>query len=199
MTSPRLLALAGSARHGALSVKLRDAAVAALQAAGAQVTTLDLRALDLPLYDGDLEARDGVPEGARALRDAIVAADGVLVVTPEYNGFPTPLLLNAFDWMSRLAADKRGPAGIAATTGKPLAVLSSSPGPLGGLRSMALVRQYLGGTFQMLVLPQQYALSKAHEAFDDDGLLKDERARHSVEGIAQGLVRLARQASASQG
>src|SRR5205085_7906099 len=104
---------------------------------------------------------------------AVVAADGVLLVTPEYNGFPTPLEINAFDWLSRLPAEGTSPAGLQATANKPIAVMSASPGPLGGLRSLNFLRQYLQMAFQMLVSPQQYALGRAGEAFDEQGALKD--------------------------
>ena len=124
----KVLFIAGSARGGALSVKLRDAARAVADAAGAQTSVLDLRELALPLYDGDIEAAQGVPAGAATLRDAIREHDAVVLVTPEYNGFPTPMVINAFDWLSRLKD------GIAATTNKPVALLASSPGALGGLR-----------------------------------------------------------------
>jgi NAD(P)H-dependent FMN reductase len=190
--STRILAMAGSSRSGALSAKLRDAAAAALRGAGATVEVLDLRALDLPLYDGDLEANRGVPDGARRLRDALVHADGVLFVTPEYNGFPTPLALNAWDWLSRLGSEGDKPPGLAVAAGKPLALLSGSPGPWGGMRALGLMRQFLGGTFQMLVLPQQLAVVRANEAFDDSGALKDARQHKTLEQMAGGLVRLAR-------
>ena len=71
----------------------------------------------------------------------VAAAAALLFVTPEYNAFPTPLVLNAFDWMSRIQGTAEGGAGLAATGGKPAALLSASPGPLGGLRSMNLLRQ----------------------------------------------------------
>lgn len=190
--SIRILAMAGSSRSGALSVKLRDAAAAALRNAGATVDLLDLRVLDLPLYDGDLEANSGVPDAARRLRDALMRADGVLFVTPEYNGFPTPLEMNAWDWLSRLGGEGDRPSGLAVTAGKPLALLSSSPGPWGGMRALGLMRQFLGGNFQMLVLPQQMALLRAHEAFDDSGALKDERQQKTLEQMAGGLVHLVR-------
>lgn len=191
-TSIRVLAMAGSSRRGALSARLRDAAAGVLRAQGAMVEGLDLRELDLPVYDGDLEERHGVPEGVRRLRDALMQADAVLFVTPEYNGFPTPLALNAWDWLSRLGNEGDKPAGLAVTSGKPLALLSSSPGALGGMRALGLMRQFLGGTFQMLVLPQQVALMKASEAFDDAGALKDARQQRSVDQLAGELLRLAR-------
>jgi chromate reductase len=185
---PHILVLAGSSRQGALSLRLRDAAAAALAQAGATTEALDLRALDLPVYDGDLEARSGVPEGAKAFRDALQRADGVLFVTPEYNGFPTPLALNAWDWLSRVGAEEQAASGTAATTDKPLALLSSSPSALGGIRALALMRQFLSGNFQMLVLPQQLALGRAHEAFDADGGLLDSRQAQTVAQIARTLV-----------
>lgn len=180
--------MAGSARAGALSVRLRDAVRREVQAAGGQTATLDLRALGLPVYDGDLESSAGVPDGALALRDALGRTDGVIFVTPEYNGFPTPLALNAFDWLSRVPAQAEAPSGMAAVANKPVALLASSSGALGGMRALALMRQYLGGQFQMLVLPQQVALGKAQEGFDASGALVDERTRHAVADIARRLV-----------
>jgi chromate reductase, NAD(P)H dehydrogenase (quinone) len=191
VSAPRILLVAGSARAGALSVKLRDAARREIEVAGAAAETIDLRALDLPLYDGDFEAAHGAPAGAAALRDALAGADGLLFVTPEYNGFPTPLALNAFDWLSRVPAGGDAVSGLASVANKPVALLSSSPGLLGGLRALTLVRQYLGSTFQMLVLPQQLAVAKAHEAFDESGALKDPKQQQTVADIARRLVALA--------
>lgn len=184
MSAPvKLLLIAGSARQGALSVRLRDAARQAADQAGAFTSVLDLRALALPVYDGDLEAAQGVPAGAAALRDAIAAHDALLVATPEYNGFPTPLVINAFDWLSRL------PDGLAVTANKPVALVASSPGALGGLRSMNFLRQYLQMAFQMLVLPAQQAVGRAHEAFAPEGGLADPRAAAALDGVVKALLR----------
>lgn len=183
----RLLLVAGSARDGAWSVRLRDAARRIADAAGASTRVIDLRALALPLYDADLEAAQGVPEGARHLREAIAAADAVLMVTPEYNGFPTPLVINSFDWLSRL----KDPPGLATTAGKPVALLASSPGPIGGLRAMNFLRQYLQMAFAMLVVPQQFALGRANEAFDEAGALKEGKAEQAVAGVVNALLRVA--------
>ena len=185
MDALRLLFIAGSARKGALSVKLRDAARAAAEVAGAQTSVLDLRALALPVYDGDIEAAQGVPAGAATLRDAIREHDALVFATPEYNGFPTPLVINAFDWLSRL------PDGLKTTADKPVALLSSSPGALGGLRSMNYLRQYLQMTFAMLVVPQQQAVSKANEAFAADGALADPKLAASVDKVVRAVMRQA--------
>jgi NAD(P)H-dependent FMN reductase len=187
----RLLLLAGSARKGAWSGHLRDAARRLADAAGASTEALDLRELALPVYDADLESARGVPDGARQLRAAIAGADALVLVTPEYNGFPTPLVINAFAWLSRLQAEGQAPSGLASTASKPVALLSSSPGPLGGLRAMNFQRQFLQMAFSMLVVPQQYALGRAHEAFDEAGALKDAKAAQAVGGVLQALLRVA--------
>lgn len=191
MEASRLLVIAGSARAGSLNRRLATAAAEMAREAGMHATELDLRALALPVYDGDLEAASGVPAGALALLDAVLDCDAVLIVTPEYNGFPTPLVINAFDWLSRIGAAPPRPAGLAATANKPVALLAASPGPLGALRSMNFLRQYLQMAFAMIVVPQQFALAKAHEAFDDTGGLKDARSAQTVAGVLQALNRLA--------
>ena len=131
-----------------------------------------------------------MPLGAYALQKAFLECDGLLLVTPEYNGFPTPLVINAFDWMSRITPSAEHPAGLAVTAGKPAALLSSSPGPAGGLRSMNFLRQYLQMAFAMIVVPQQFALGRAHEAFDDSGALKDAGATKAVDGVLAALRNL---------
>jgi NAD(P)H-dependent FMN reductase len=183
--------MAGSSRTGALSGKLAAFAAQRHRLMGGTATELDLRALALPVYDGDIESGSGVPAGAFALQKAILECDALLVATPEYNGFPTPLLINAFDWMSRIAPAADHPAGLAATANKAVALLSSSPGAAGGLRSMNYVRQYLQMAFAMIVVPQQFALGKAHEAFDSAGTLKDSRAAAAVDGVLTAVSRLA--------
>lgn len=191
MDAVRLLAISGSERSGSWNHKLLAVASAAAAARGALVTPFDLRALALPVYDGDLEKAQGVPDGARRLRDALLGSDALLLVTPEYNGFPPPLVINSFDWLSRLAAEGGAPTGLGTTANKPVGLMSASPGPLGGLRSLNYTRQYLGATFAMLVSPQQHALGRASEAFDEAGALKDPKAQASVEGVVAGLLRLA--------
>ena len=187
----RLLVIAGSERAGAYSRRLARVAAAAARRDGCDVTEFDLRALELPIYDGDIEHAGGVPAPALQLRDALAGHDALLLVMPEYNAFPTPLVLNAFDWMSRIPSTAPGGAGLAATAGKPAALLSSSPGPLGGLRAMNLLRQYLQGNFAMIVAPQQFALVKAGEAFDEAGALKDAKSQHMVETVLSALGDLA--------
>lgn len=190
MTPSRILIIPGSQRDGSLNRQLASAAAALAASAGAEVREFDLRALNLPVYDGDLEAANGVPATAWALLQAIHDADGILIVTPEYNGFPTPLVINAFDWLSRIPAGEAHPSGLAVTANKPVALLAASPGPLGALRSMNFLRQYLQMAFAMIVLPQQFALGRAHEAFDEQGALREARAAQSVQGVLDALLKL---------
>lgn len=195
MTTLQLLVISGSQREGSFNLSLARAASEQARGLGAQVELLDLRALALPLYDGDLENARGVPEGAYSLHAALVRSHALLLVTPEYNGFPTPLVINAFDWLSRVgAAPNSRPVdqtGLAVTANKPVALLSASPGAAGGLRAMNTLRQYCQMAFQMIVVPQQFALAKANEAFDEHGALKEGRAVQSVQGVLKALMALA--------
>ena len=190
MKPVRLLVISGSERRGSYNRSLARVAAGVARRDGGTVTEFDLRALALPIYDGDIES-EGVPAAATQLRDAVLAHDALLVVTPEYNAFPPPLLLNAFDWLSRLRAAEGTVAGLAATANRPVALLAASPGPLGGLRSMNYLRQYLQAAFAMIVVPQQFALGRAGDAFDDAGALKDPKAQHAVEGVLEALGELA--------
>lgn len=187
---PTLLLLSGSAREGSLNRRLVHVAADLAAQAGWSPQVYDAARLRMPVYDGDLEASAGVPEEALALQSALRASDALLLVTPEYNGFPTPLVINAFDWLSRVQPEGERPAGLASTANRPTALLSASPGPLGGLRSLNLLRQYLQMNFQMLVVPQQFALGKAHEAFDEAGALKDPKAAQTVAGVLAALLKV---------
>jgi chromate reductase len=183
--SPRILIVPGSARTGSWNVKLAHAAAGRLATLGAQTTVIDLRALGLPIYDGDLEAASGVPAGASTLVAEFAAHDGVLIVSPEYNAHPTPLFINAIDWATRLPEHK------AAMNGKPTAMLAASPGALGGLRSLLVLRNFLSINPGMLVLPQQYALSQAHAAFAVDGTLTDPKQQAMLDVVLTALVKAA--------
>ncbi|NPU90664.1 MAG: NAD(P)H-dependent oxidoreductase [Gammaproteobacteria bacterium] len=168
-TTPAILVFAGSARRESLNKKLARTAADSARATGAEVTLLDLRDYPIPLYDGDLEAESGVPENARALRRLMATHHGLIVVSPEYNGFITPLLKNTLDWISRPDGAEDG---LTLYRDKVALVLSASPGALGGLRSLQLIRQLLGN-LGVTVLPDQLAVGRAQQAFSPDGTLTD--------------------------
>ena len=185
MSQPKIIAFAGSLRAGSLNKKLLANAADAARAAGAEVTVVDLRELALPLYDQDIEDASGLPEGAKKLKALLRASDGFLIASPEYNSSITAALKNAIDWASRAEADDEPP--LAAFRGKTAALISASPGALGGLRGLVTVRSILGN-IGVIVLPDQVCIGKAHEAFDEAGKLKDERKAKQVAALAKGLV-----------
>lgn len=190
--TPRILAFAGSLRTDSWNKKLVAQAAQAARDAGADVTLLDLRDLPMPIYDGDIEAKQGLPANARAFKQLLREHHGVLVSTPEYNSQMPAALKNAIDWATRL---EPGDTPLVAFKGKIAGVMSASPGALAGLRGQMLVRallSYLG----MVLVPSQFGLARAHEAFDADGRLKDDKQRATVEGIAQGVVDFSRRLSA---
>jgi len=191
MDDIHILIIPGSVRGESLNATLAAYTSRQAHVLGLKTTLMDLRRLKLPIYDGDLEATAGVPKEAYQLQQAIAGCDAVLLVTPEYNGFPTPLVINAFDWLSRITATESQAAGLSTTANKQVALMSASPGPGGALRSMNFMRQYLQMAFQMLVVPQQFALGRAHEAFDEAGELKDARSAQSVKTVLAAVAALA--------
>jgi NAD(P)H-dependent FMN reductase len=184
MAVPKILAFAGSLRAESYNKKLVRLAADAARAAGAEVTVLDLRDLPLPLFDEDLEKSAGLPENARELKALMLAHQGLLLSCPEYNSSITAVLKNAIDWASRPVP---GEASLACFTGKVAALLSASPGALGGLRGLVHVRAILGN-IGVLVLPEQLAVVKSHEVFDAAGRLKDPKQQETVTRIAGRLV-----------
>jgi NAD(P)H-dependent FMN reductase len=189
---PRILAFAGSARAESLNKRLARAAATAAEQAGAAVTLIDLDDYPLPVYHGDLEAREGVPLQARRLRGLVAAHDGLLIASPENNASVPALLKNTLDWLSR---PDHGENGLAAFNGKTAALLAASPGALGGLRGLAHLRQILMA-LNVLVLSEQFALPRAHEAFDAAGELREPRHRAAVAGVARRLVEVTARLSA---
>jgi NAD(P)H-dependent FMN reductase len=137
------------------------------------------------LFDQDWEADQGAPDNARKLKKLCVEHRGLLIACPEYNSSLTPLLKNAIDWLSRPAP---GEPPLVAFKGKAVALLSASPGALGGLRGLVHVRAILGN-IGAIMLPDQIAVGQAAQAFNDDGSLKDAKLHGSVTEVGAGLAR----------
>lgn len=167
----RILAFAGSARRDSFNKKLVTTAAAKARELGADVTLIDLADYPIPLYDGDLEAADGLPENVTKLRDLMLEHDGLLISCPEFNGSITPLLKNTIDWTSRPGGDV---GTSAAYKGKVAGLLSASPGGLGGMRGLVHVRAILGG-MGVFVVPGDVSVGSAYSAFAEDGSLTDEK------------------------
>ncbi len=180
----KILAFAGSTRTRSYNKMLIGNAAKITEKQGADVSLIDLRDYPMPLYDGDLEQRDGIPENALRLRRAMCDHHGLLLSCPEYNSAITAVLKNAVDWVSRPIA---GEPPLLAFTGKTAALLATSPGALGGLRALASVRTILSN-LGMIVLPKQYALPSANQNFDENGTLSDESARQRLTDVIEQLV-----------
>ncbi|MEM9417871.1 MAG: NAD(P)H-dependent oxidoreductase [Planctomycetota bacterium] len=183
MSTPHILAFAGSLRAGSFNKQLVRCAASAAESAGAKVTVINLDDYALPVFDEDLE-KQGTPEDATKLKALMREADGFLIASPEYNSSISAALKNAIDWASRPA---EGEPMLVAFAGKAAVLMAASPGALGGLRGLVHLKAILGN-IQVTVLPQQFALAKAYEAFDDDGKLKDEKAAARVADLGSNLT-----------
>lgn len=188
MTTPKILAFAGSARTDSFNKKLVRIAAEGAKAAGAEVTYLDLRDLPIPLFDEDLEAAEGLPQNVLTLKSMMRANHGFLIACPEYNSSITPLLKNAIDWASRPEPNEP-PLGLTCFRDKVAVIMSTSPGGLGGLRGLMHVRSILS-SIGVLVLPDQQAIPNAYQAFDENGNLKDEKQRTNVYNLGSKLATL---------
>src|SRR5579883_873289 len=159
----KILCFAGSLRRDSLNKKLVKIGMKAAESAGAEVTYLDLKDLPLPVYDGDIEAESGLPENAKKLKEIMLAHHGLLIAAPEYNSSISGALKNAIDWASR-PGEGEPPLSLACFAGKVAALLAASPGGYGGLRGLTHVRSILGN-IKVIVIPEQYVLAQAHQAF----------------------------------
>lgn len=188
MTStPKLLAFAGSARRDSFNKLLVQIAAKGAEAAGAEVTFLDLADYPMPLFDQDLEAEQGMPENAAKVKKLFQEHDGFIIASPEYNSSLSPLLKNTIDWCSRATEENEPP--LSAYQGKTAALLACSPGALGGLRGLVHVRAILGN-IGVHVLPKQIAVGNAFSAFDSEGQLTDSKQQASVLELGKELAEI---------
>jgi chromate reductase, NAD(P)H dehydrogenase (quinone) len=180
----KVLVFAGSTRKGSFNKKLASIAAEDARAAGAEVTHIDLRDIPMPLYDGDLEASEGIPPNGKKLKELMLSHDAFLIASPEYNSSITGVLKNAIDWASRPSPGEKP---LQCFAGKVVGLCSASPGALGGLRGLVAVRSILTN-IGSVVIPTQVSVPRAMEAFDENGDLKDEKHRAPVRKLASELV-----------
>ena len=189
MAPPKILVFSGSLRTDSWNHKLAVAASKGAEAAGAQVTVIRLRDFELPIYDQEIEDADGLPENCLKLKELFKAHHGMIIGCPEYNSSITGALKNAVDWVSR---PRDGEQPLECFDRKVIGLVAASPGGLGGIRGLPIERQ-LFGHIKAIVLPDQFSLAKAHEAFDDDGNLKDDKQRETAEGVGKAVAEVAAQ------
>jgi chromate reductase len=165
----KILVFAGSIRTGALSGKLAAHAARELALLNADASLISLADYELPLYNGDLEKEQGVPENAKKLKGMMLAHEGVYIASPEYNASIPPLLKNAIDWVSRAKEPAGNPYKQCV-----FALGATSNGRFGGYRGLYHLRQSLELGLGALVIPEQLAIAQAESAFDERGALKEE-------------------------
>ena len=182
----RILAFAGSLRKASFNKTLVKIAAEGARQAGAEVTYVDLHDYPMPLFAQDEEAEHGKTDAAKRLKQLMIEHDGFLIASPEYNSSITGVLKNAIDWASR-PDEGEEPFALPAFRGKVAGLMSASPGGLGGLRGLVHVRSILGN-IGCIVLPDQVAVARAHQAFNDDGSLKDESQQKSVLALGTTLA-----------
>ena len=184
MAQIKVLAFAGSLRQDSLNKKLVKQAAKGAEVAGAQVTYIDLRDFNIPVYDGDLEEKVVQPEGGFRLKKLFDEHDGFLLSTPEYNSSIPGALKNVIDWLSRQVPGERV---YQQFEGKVCVLMSASPGAFGAVRSATTTRAILSH-IQTIVIPQSVNLPHADQAFNDDGALKDPKMQARVEKLGRQLV-----------
>lgn len=188
-THPNVLAFAGSLRTGSFNKKLVKIAANAADAAGGNVTYIDLKDYPMPLYDQDWFDEHGFPDTVLQLKSLMKASHGYLIASPEYNGSVSGVLKNVIDWVSRPEPGEV-PLSLSCFKGKIAAIMATSPGGLGGLRGLNHLRQILEGV-GTLVIPNQKAIPNASQAFDNAGHLVDESQQAAIESIGGKLTDIA--------
>jgi len=182
----KILVFAGSTRSGALSGKLAAHVARELSLMDAESTLISLADYEMPIYNGDLEKDEGVPEKAKKLRKMMLAHEGIYIASPEYNASMPPLLKNTIDWVSRAKEPAENPFKKCT-----FALGATSDGRFGGYRCLYHLRQSLELGLGALVIPEQVAIAGAGSAFDDHGALKEESNQKILKAQLQKLIAMA--------
>jgi len=185
MSALKILVIPGSLRTGSLNAKLAAAAAYEFVQADVEVTRISLGDFPLPIYDGDLQNKSGVPKNAINLKRMIGAHHGVLIVTPEYNSSVPALVKNTIDWVTRVQDphETRGQV----FRERAFAIAAASESRLGGTRALAALRLILSAC-HATVIPNQLALSFAGEAYDDMDRLKQPADVEALRALVRQLI-----------
>ncbi len=185
-TAAKILFFAGSAREGSHNKRLAELGATIAQANGITATFADLADYPMPLYNGDDEAKSGPPDNTTRFATLLEQHNAVMIACPEYNASITPLLKNTLDWVSRVRNEDGTPRPIYKT--RVFALCAASPGGMGGLRGLVIVRHTLEQGLGALVLPDQFALPRAMNAYDEDGHLSDKDAQGRFKDVIERLA-----------
>ncbi|MAQ00685.1 MAG: FMN reductase [Alteromonadaceae bacterium] len=183
----KVLAFSGSTRSGSLNQALVENAADAAREAGAEVTVINLADYAMPIFNQDEEDEYGIPERAQAFKQLLIEHDAFLIASPEYNSSYPAVLKNAIDWASRKAGDE---AMLAAYKNKVVGLMAASPGALGGMRVLVVLRMLMQN-LMCVVTPAQVSVAKAADKLDDAGKLTDETAKKQLTNLASQVVSMA--------
>ncbi len=178
--SVKILAFAGSVRKESFNRKVLAVAVQGARAAGAEVTLADLRDFPLPIYDADWHAEHGVPPQMLPLRKLMMASQGLLIASPEYNTSITPLLKNTIDWLSQ---EVNGESGSAPFSGKVCGLMGASNGAFGTIRALPHV-SYILSNLGVFVLPV-LAVPKVASLLGADGTISHQQTHETVHSLGK--------------
>jgi len=182
----KLLCMAGSIRKESMNKKLAQLAAKMAKKDGIEKTFIDLKDYEMPLYNGNLEDKNGLPENAIKLKQLFIENDGIFIASPEYNGSFSALLKNTLDWISRSHSENE--PSLSAYKGKVAAISAVSPRPIGGLRGLVPLRMLLGN-LGVTVTPTQVAIGSGFKAFDSEGKLVDERQTSKLQATVDELIK----------
>ena len=177
----RILVLGASLRGESLNERLSALAGRVAERGGAQVERARMAEFAVPLFDQDLEAAEGIPEGAQAFCRRLKAADALIIASPEYNGSMPGVVKNLIDWVSRFRPQP--------FNGKQCLLMSASPSMAGGNRGLWALRvplEHLGTR----VYPDMFSLAQAHQAFDDDGRIANDLLQKRFEDTLRCFLEL---------
>ena len=175
-----IIGLCGSLRRESFNLMLLRAAIASAP----QGTSIEMESIrEIPLYDGDVEASQGVPASVQRLKDRISSADGLLIATPEYNNSIPGVLKNAIDWLTRPPDD------IARVfRGKPVALMGATPGMGGTMLSQTAWLPVLRTLGTRPWFEARLQISSAKKVFDSDGRVIDEAAQELIRKFVEGFA-----------
>ncbi len=179
--SVHVLVFAASLRKGSLNHRLASLAARIVEEKGGTVDRSTMADFDCPSYDGDAEQSEGIPDGAKRMRDCMSKADAFIIASPEYNASMPGVLKNVIDWLSRFRPQP--------FNGKQALLLSASPSMAGGNRGLWALRvplEHLGTR----VYPDMFSLAEAHNAFGENERLQNDVLQKRFESTIQCFVEL---------
>ena len=185
MAAPKILIVPGSLRTGSRNAKLAAAAADAFVQAGVDVTRISLGDFALPIYDGDLQAKSGVPKNAVNLKRMIASHHGVLLVTPEYNSSVPALVKNSIDWVSRVQDPHEARGEV--FRNRAFALAGASQSRLGTARALQALRLILTSCHAN-VIASQFTLAFADQAYDDMDRLKTQADSDGLKEMVRQLI-----------